>query len=314
MIHSSGAYPFLMEHSSAFIKLNSDGSANLMINPVEIGCGILETCAQIAAEELGVHAEDIHVFSGDTDITMFDLGTFSSRSTYVLGMAVQKAAQNAKQKLLERAGERLGVSSQELVARDRQIFVKGDPRKSLSVAEVARDAMYDYETEKGVHISGQSSFQPSHSPVFQANFAEVEVDIETGEVRVLRIVVAHDIGRAINPLTVEGQLEGAIIQGLGYAMTEDFVVDENTGNTVTDAFSTYKIPSTLDIPEIDMILVEQPVASGPFGAKSVGESGMVLTPAVLANAIYDAIGVRITELPMTPERVLRALKTKPGKV
>lgn len=309
-IHSASAYPFLMEQSNAFIKLNSDGSANLMVSPVEIGVGILETLCQIAAEELGVHAEDIHIVHGDTDITMFDLGTFSSRSTYVLGMAVLKAAREAKKKLLERAARRLGVSAEELETKDRRIYVKTAPEKGVSVAEIARDTLYNYELGKGEHISGKYSFQPTHSPIFQASFAEVEVDTETGEVKVLKMVVAHDIGRAINPMTVEGQLEGGAVQGLGYTLTEDFAVDKNTGKIITDSFATYKIPSTLDIPEIEVILVEQPVASGPFGAKSVGESGMILVAPIIANAIYNAVGVRITELPMTPEKVLKALKAK----
>jgi xanthine dehydrogenase molybdenum-binding subunit len=309
-IHSSGAYPFLMEHTSSFIKLNSDGSANLLVNPVEIGVGIKETCAQIAAEALGVRVEDIHVVSGDTDSNMFDLGTFSSRSTYVVGMSVLKAAQEAKGKLLKRASEKMGVPAEALETREGQIYVRAAPGKRISIAEVARDTLYNYQLGKSEHISGTCSFQPTQSPIFQASFAEVEIDTETGEVKVLRIIVAHDIGRAINPTTVEGQLQGALIQGLGYALHEDFIIDNKTGKVLTDSFATYKIPSTLDIPEIEVILVEQPVASGPFGAKSVGESGMILVAPSIANAIYNAVGVRMTELPMTPERVLKALKAK----
>lgn len=309
-IHSASAYPFLMEHTSSFIKINPDGSANLSVNPVEIGVGIKETCAQIAAEALGVRPEDIQVVSGDTDNSMFDLGTFSSRSTYVVGMSVLKAAQEAKKKLFKRASEKLGVSPGELEAREGQIYVIATPEKRISIADVARDSLYNYQLGKGEHISGTCSFQPVQSPIFQASFAEVEVDTETGEVKVLRIVVAHDIGRAINPTTVEGQLQGGLIQGLGYALYEDLIIDNNKGKVLTDSFATYKIPSTLDIPEIEVILVEQPVASGPFGAKSVGESGMILVAPSIANAIYNAVGVRMTELPMTPERVLKAIKTK----
>jgi xanthine dehydrogenase molybdenum-binding subunit len=309
-IHSSSAYPFLMEHTSSFIKLNPDGSANLSVNPVEIGVGIHEVCAQIAAEALGVRAEDIHLVSGDTDKNMFDLGTFSSRSTYVVGMSVFKAAQEAKKKLLKRASEKLGVPAEALETREGQIYTRAAPGKRISIAEVARDTLYNFQTGQSEHISGICSFQPKQSPIFQASFAEVEVDTETGEVKVLRIVVAHDIGRAINPSNVEGQLQGGLIQGLGYALCEDFIIDSKTGKVLTDSFATYKIPSTLDIPEIEVILVEQPVASGPFGAKSVGESGMILVAPVIANAIYNAVGVRMTELPMTPEKVLKALKTK----
>ncbi len=148
-----------------------------------------------------------------------------------------------------------------------------------------------------------------NSPSFQAGFAEVEVDTETGEVKVLKIVIAHDIGRAINPMTVEGQLEGAIVQSTGYALCEDLSINQS-GVIESDNFTTYKIPSTLDIPETEVILVEQPVPSGPFGAKSVGEAGINAVAPAIANAIYDAVGVRIKDLPITPEKVLKALQQK----
>ena len=136
------------------------------------------------------------------------------------------------------------------------------------------------------------------------------MDTETGEVRVLKIVIAHDIGRAINPATVEGQLEGGVMQGIGYTLIEDFIVDTGTGVTITDNFTTYKIPAALDAPEIEIILVEKPDPTGPFGAKSVGETAMISIAPAIANAIYDAVGVRITELPITPEKVLTALREK----
>ena len=136
------------------------------------------------------------------------------------------------------------------------------------------------------------------------------MDNETGEVKLLKMVIADDIGRAINPMNVEGQLEGGIVQGIGYALTEDFAIDMNTGATITDSFATYKIPTVLDLPEIEVILVEQPVPSGPFGAKGVGEMGSICSAPAIANAIYDAVGVRIKELPITPEKILKALQAK----
>jgi xanthine dehydrogenase molybdenum-binding subunit len=155
------------------------------------------------------------------------------------------------------------------------------------------------------------SFQSvSHCPNFQAGFAEIEVDTETGVIKVIKYVIAHDIGRAINPLNVEGQLEGGAAQGIGYALSEDLVIDKETGNTLSDSFATYKIPSALDMPEIEVILVEEPAPSGPYGAKGVGEPGMVNVAPSVANALYNALGVRINSLPMTPEKVLSALKTK----
>ena len=160
-------------------------------------------------------------------------------------------------------------------------------------------------------FTGSSSYRPSDSPPpYQTVFSEVEVDTETGEVKVPKMVVVNDSGRAINPMTVEGQLEGGASQGLGYALWEKPVMDTDTGQVLTDDFDTYKIATTLDMPELETVLLEQPEPSGPFGAKGVGEPGCVNQAASIANAIYDAIGVRIWKLPITPERVLEALKTK----
>ncbi len=308
--HVSGAAPLLLEHSSVFIKLNEDGSANLVVGVGETGQGILGGLAQIAAEELGLRYEDIHVVAGDTDITMFDVGSHASRSAYVTGNAVLLAAREAKERLLKRAAKMLELSPDELDVRESQVYIKAAPKKGLSVAEIARDAIYNFRQDC-LQISGTSSFEPKGSPPpFQAVFAEVEVDTETGEVRVLKIVIAHDIGRAINPATVEGQLEGGVMQGIGYTLIEDFIVDTGTGVTITDNFTTYKIPAALDAPEIEIILVEKPDPTGPFGAKSVGETAMISIAPAIANAIYDAVGVRITELPITPEKVLTALREK----
>lgn len=301
--HGSCAYPGLLEHSSALVNFNADGSVNLTVHPCEMGQGILGVLAQIAAEELGLNVEDIHIVTGDTDVTQFDCGSHASRSTYTSGSAVRRAAQEAKAQLLERAGKVLGVSAKELDVKDRRIYVKSAPATGISIAEVARNAIYNYH-EDCVNISGQCSFIPRQSPSFQATFAEVEIDTETGQVKVVKVVNAVDCGRAINPMNVEGQFAGAIAQGIGYALTEDFVIDTDTGIPVTDNFDNYRIPTALDVPEIEIILVEQPVASGPFGAKGVGEIGCVAVAAAIANAVYDAAGVRVRELPITAEKIL----------
>ena len=306
-IHSSSAYPFLLERSDAVVKLNPDGSVHLLISPVEIGAGTVDTCAMIAAEELGLRPERIRVFHGDTDLDVVELGTFSSRSVYVLGMAVLQAARDAKTKALARAADKLDVSPEVLVVRDGSIYVHNAPKRRLSFAEVAADGASGDQAGETEGIVGHASHLPTNSPIFQACFAEVEVDTETGVIRPLRLVIAHDIGYAINPMAVEGQLEGGAIMGVGYALTEEFALDQQTGKVITDSFATYKIPSMLDCPRIDVILVETPVASGPYGAKSVGESGMICVAPAIANAVYDAVGVRVMELPITPERVLREL-------
>jgi len=309
MMHSSGDYPILMEHSNAFIKLNEDGSANLVVSPGESGQNIVGALAQIAAEGLGLRFEDIHTVWGDTDATVFDVGSHASRTCYVTGNAVLRAATEAKRTVLDRAAKTLGVSAEELDVREGRVYVKATPDKGISVAEVARDAIYNFKGEV-LQITGKCSYESWQSPVSEAAFAEVEVDTETGEVKLLKMVLAHDIGRAINPMTVEGQLEGGMVQGIGLGLTEEFLTNKSTGVLETDNFATYKILSTLDMPETEVIIVEQPVASGPYGAKSVGESPMVAITPAIANAVYNAVGIRIKDLPITPEKVLKALKAK----
>lgn len=310
MSHPSEIYPIYTGHSSVFIKLNADGSANVVVSSTEVGQGTLCVLAQIAADELGISFEDIHIVTGDTDVTLFDIGTFCSRSTYASGNALLKAAREVKRQVIERAAKKLGVLSGDLEVRDRHVYVRTSPDRRISVAEVAKDAIYNYQGQC-LNISAESSFETTAvSPSFQAGFAEVEVDIETGEVKVLQIVIAHDIGKAINPMAVEGQLEGAIAQGVGFCLIEDYVINRDTGAVVTDNFTSYKIPSALDLPECEVILIEKADPTGPAGAKGVGESGFVTIPAAIANAIYDAIGVRMRELPITPEKILEALKTR----
>jgi len=178
----------------------------------------------------------------------------------------------------------------------------------VSVAEISHDAIYEYGTD-GQHITATGTHQSlTHCPNFQAGFAEIEVDTETGVIKVLKFVMAHDIGRAINPQNVEGSLEGGAAQGIGYALSEDLIIDKQTGRVLTDSFATYKMPSTLDMPDVEVVLVEEPAPTGPFGAKGVGEPGMTNVAPAIANALYDAVGIRLHSLPMTPEKVLEALK------
>jgi xanthine dehydrogenase molybdenum-binding subunit len=275
-----------------------------------MGQGILGALSQIAAESAGLRYEDIHVITGDTDITLFDIGSHASRSTYVVGNAVVDAGKKIRKTLLERSSKRLGVAPDKLEVSAGQVYLKSDPSKVVSVAEISHDAIYDYGTE-GQHITAVGTFQSlSHCPNFQAGFAEIEVDTETGVIKVLRFVIAHDIGRAINPQNVEGSLEGAAAQGLGYALSEDLLIDKSTGKVLTESFATYKIFSTLDMPPIEVILVEEPAPTGPFGAKGVGEPGMTNVAPAIANALYDATGIRIHSVPITPEKVLEVLRQK----
>jgi len=310
MTHCSGAWPLLIEHSNAFIKFNEDGTVSLTVNPGSPGTHIWGTLSQIAAEELGIRVEDIHIVTGSTETTMFDLGSHASRSTYVTGNAVLEAARQAKSQLLERAAKMLDVSPDELDVNNRQVYVKKAPEKSISVADVCFNAIWNLKGES-LNISGKSSWASHYNSVpTAAYFAEVEVDTETGEVKVVKFITVVDCGKAINPMTVEGQCEGGIQQGIGYGLTENYVINKDTGVVESDNFSTYRMLGSLDMPETEIIIIDKPDPKGPFGAKGVGEPAMVGIAPAIANAIYDAVGVRITDLPVTPEKILAALKAR----
>ena len=307
MTHCSGAAPLYLDHSNASIKLNEDGSADLVVHPAPVGQHIWGALSQIAAEELGIQPEDINIVTGDTDVTLFEYGSDASRSTYAVGNATLIAARQAKEQILERAAKMLEVSPDELEISDRQISVRTDQKKGISVAKVCYDAIYNFKGEC-LNISGKCSWESKwNSPPTGAFLAEVEVNTETGRVTVTRLVTAMDCGKAINPMAVEGQLEGGMQQGIGYGLTEDYLINKDTGVVESVNYDSYKMPGILDMPETQVIIIDEPDPKGPFGAKGVGEPGMVGIAPAIANAIYDAIGVRIRDLPITPEKVLEAL-------
>ena len=308
--HVSGARPYIPEISSATIKINDDGTVVLLVGVSDLGTGVETVLAQIAAEGLGVRLEDISVVLGDTDATPFDYGAYASRTTYMAGNAVLKVAREAKALLLKHAAKMLEASTDLLEIKDSVVFVNENPDKKLKVSEVAMALHYSKVGPQTIVIS--SMVDPAtNSPTFSAQFAEVQVDTETGRVKVLRIVSAHDLGRAINPKAVDAQVEGAVLMGLGLATTEDFLVRD--GRVLNPNLKDYKLPTPLDMPRVETILVESNEPKGPFGAKGVGESALVSIAPAIANAIYNAVGVRIHDLPITPEKVLKALKQKGEK-
>jgi len=307
---------------SAFVKVNQDGTAVVFTGATDMGQGSTTVLAQIAAEELGIRYEHITMVTGDTEKTPFDLGSVASRVTYIVGNAVKRAAHEAKRILLEVAAEKLGVSPDGLCAGDGRIYIKGLPERFLEISEVARIA----QMGKGRPPIGSGSFNPittfldpetGHGKpygayVFATQIAEVEVDTETGVVEVLRIAAAHDCGKAINPMLVEGQVEGGISMGIGYGLFEEMVLDN--GVVKNPQFTDYILPTSLDMPEIRVGIIERPEPTGPFGAKGIGEPSLLPTAPAIINAIYDAVGVRIRELPATPEKILKALReTDQGK-
>ena len=293
----------LIDMAAATIKMNEDGSFNLLIGATDIGTGSDTILAQIAAEVLGVPLENMIVTSSDTDFTPFDVGAYASSTTYVSGMAVQRAAEKVRDQIFGVAAPVLGSEASELRLADQSVVAHSG--KTLSLARVCQRAMYESDQ---FQIAATASCVPAESPPpFLANFAEVAVDTDTGRVKVLHYVAAVDCGVAINPVLAEGQVEGAIVNGIGYALTEEMLISSR-GRVRNPSLFDYKIPGALDVPKLEVILVESYEPTGPMGAKSVGEIGINGPIPTIANAIYDAVGVRLRETPFTPERVLDAIR------
>jgi carbon-monoxide dehydrogenase large subunit len=296
--------------STASISVNEDGTISLLTGSVDIS-GSDTSLAQIAAETLGVAMEQVIVAKRDTDLAPFTGPSGGSRIVYSQGKVVQMAAEDARQKLYTLAAERLGVQSQTLACGGGRVYLQDNPPQGFTIAQLARMSL----TSKGGPIVGSASLSSMpYAPVFSTQGAEVLVDKKTGQVRVTRFVQAQDIGVAINPMAVEGQLEGGAVQGIGRALTEEVLFDGETGAVRNPSLSTYLMPLAVDMPAIENILVGVPSEDGPFGARAVAEPPGFGPPAAIANAIYDAVGVRIKELPLSAERVLAALQGRAEEV
>jgi 4-hydroxybenzoyl-CoA reductase alpha subunit len=325
-VHVSGKRHFGdYDGGSAAIKVSEDGKAFIWCGEGEIGQGASTVLCQIAAEELGIPFADVAISQADTDFTTYCHGAYASRLTYVAGNAVKDAAANVRAELLEAAAEQLEVAPGDLEIRGGHVSIKGVPSgQSLTVAQVARARLF---RQGGKPIIASGSFDPdsvlqdenrygneSGAYNFGAQMAEVEVDPDTGQVTILSYVSVADCGTVVNPVAAEGQQQGAIAQGIGYALTEQLVVDE--GKPQNPNFVDYRLPCTLDMPPLQVAFAESYEPTGPFGAKGLGELGLDPTAAVIANAIHDACGVRITTLPITPEKIRQALaaraKAQPG--
>ena len=303
--------------SSAIVKVSQDGSVEVLTSSIEEGQASKTILSQMAAEELGVPVECITMATSDTDVTPYDASTTSSRTTFHMGNAVLAAAQDAREQLFEIGGRILGVRLEDLRAERGKIYARKDPKRKLSFQDAIRD-----QYGAGLDIIGKGSYYPTveaatggmwSAPsifwMYGAQCVELEVDIETGRVKVLRAVGAHDVGRAINPDTCEGQIEGGMVHGMSIALFEDMLIGEK-GEVVNDSWLDYKMARVFDVPEMIPLVVEATHKDGPYGAKGIGEMTVVPTAAAIANAIYDAVGVRIKDLPITPEKILTALKTR----
>lgn len=299
----------------AFIKLEDDGSIVLISGANELGQGLATVQTQVAAEELGVPIEAIRLITGDTDVTPWDVGIHGSRGTFIAGNAVRVVCGKLKEKLRAIAAELLEAHPNDLAFRGGRIFVQGATERSVSFAEAAQAAHY---REGGATLMAEGFYDPptqlpsrkggnsSASYAFGTQAAEVEVDEETGIVRVVRVTASHDLGYPINPTGAEGQVEGGVVQGMGYGIMEE--MQFGGGATLNNNFLDYKFPTVLDVPQVDAAWIVTDDPEGPFGAKGLAEPAIVPPAAAIANAVYHATGVRIYQLPLSPERVFKALR------
>ena len=289
--------------AGATIKVNEDGSFNLLVGATDLGTGSDTVLAQMAAEVLGVELDDILVYSSDTDRTPFDVGAYASSTTYVSGTAVIKTAEKVRERLIEVAQGLLDAGPDE-VRFDEGFFV-APSGKRIHIKEAALKSFYGEDKQQ---IVESASFMTLDCPPpFCACFAEVEIDLDTGMVKVIDIASAVDLGRAINPTLAEGQIIGSVAMGIGYALTEDMVFSDS-GKMLNASLLDYKVPASVDLPDIKAFIVETDEPSGPFGVKSVGEICVDNVAPAIANAIFNATNVRLRELPFTPEKVFDALR------
>ncbi len=301
VMHGSGIAD--LDMASATLKMNDDGSFNLLIGATDLGTGSDTILAQMAAEILGIPLEDIIVYSSDTDFTPFDKGAYASSTTYISGGAVCKAALKIKEQLLEHASLMLGgIDMHDLELQDRQ--VKAADGRSISLTEIGLSSLHQQNQHQ--IIASASHKSPLSPPPTAAQFAEIVVDMETGRIKTERLLMVVDCGRVINPATASGQVEGGMTQALGFALEEEMLFDDD-GQPLNPNLGSYHIPRAAMMPALDVIFVQTDEPSGPFGAKSVSEISIDGVAPAIASAIHDATGVWMRELPYTPERVKLAL-------
>ena len=306
------------DHSIASVEIKDDGKILIRTAAADVGQGVLTTITQIAAEVLKVKPEIIRIIPGDTHLTKSSGSTSATRQTFFTGNAVKEASEGLLSNIYHYASIEFRSNHAELGITDGYIFRKDNPDNKLSYWELAKKV-----AEKGETLKAEASFFPhtdkpdpktGHGEkvyvayTFVTQIIEVEVDTDTGIVEVLNVYTSADIGKAINPKNVEGQIEGGTVQGIGMALMEEQVIKE--GITLNSDLTGYLIPTSMDTPHFVTQMVENEDSEGPFGAKGIGEPATIATTPAIANAIYDAIGVRIYHLPITPEKILKALKEK----
>lgn len=304
-IYQTGQAP-----SAAIVKVNGDGTVSLLMGTQDVGQGSSTILTQICAEELGVPLSAVRGTFADTQNTPYSHGTFGSTATFASGMAAKMAAADAKQQILAAAAGLLGAPAEELDLKGGSVFVKANSAKKVPVARAVA-ARGD-----GMIIGRAALRHGSRTHIvnaFGAHFAEVEVDTETGEVKLLHLVAAHDCGRPINPLTLENQMLGGALQGVGFATMEEIVLDTATGRPATNDLCWFRVPTILDMPKMTGIVANVVDPVGPFGAKAISEPGLVPTAPAIANAIFNALGGQIKSLPLVPPKVLALVNQQAAK-
>ncbi|MBI4321907.1 MAG: xanthine dehydrogenase family protein [Chloroflexi bacterium] len=322
-IHPSGArLPYDYDGSTAIIQAHHDGKFKLLCGEPEMGQGSNTVLAQIAAEVIGTSLEDIEVVPIDTDVVPFGMGSRATRVTFIAGNAVKKAAEDVRNQLVHVAAELLEANPEDIEIRDGSATVKGSPKPAYTLGQLVEAALY---RRGGAPVIGKGSYDSatekadpktqygnvSEAYAFAAQVAEVEIDAETGQVQVLDVVAAHDVGKAINPAAAEGQIEGGVVQGIGYALTEEMKVEH--GKVMPTTLVDYRMPTMADIPPIRPLLVTSDELAGPFGGKGLGEAALNPTVAAIANAIFHATGIQVKSLPVTPEKMRKVLKNSESK-
>jgi CO/xanthine dehydrogenase Mo-binding subunit len=302
---AAGYWPGGNEPAAAVCRVDQDGILTVVTSAADMS-GVNSGFAIIAAEAFGMPPDRVRVVTTDTASGPYAGASGGSKVTYTVGAAVLKAAEAAREKLLTAASQELEIAADDLEVVDGVVRAKGAPDRSITVAELSQQALRFGGRHEPIEGHGGSA-QTRGAPSVAAHLSHVRVDRETGEVHLLRHVIAQDVGRALNPALVEGQMRGGATQGIGWALFEELAHDED-GRLVTGSFLDYAIPVAERVPEIDTLIVEVPAPDGPFGAKGIGEAPVVAAPAAVANAVADAAGVRMRELPMTPPRVWAALQ------
>ncbi|OGO75778.1 MAG: hypothetical protein A3K41_07150 [Chloroflexi bacterium RIFOXYD12_FULL_57_15] len=295
--------------SGAEVELYDDGMFEVRSSSAEMGQGLVSVMRMIVAEEMSVAPEQVRVLVMDTDLTPNGGPTTASRQTYVTGNASRYAAKTLRNAITAALAEKYDVKPEQIKFKDGIIHANGN---SMTYAEIAKEmksmgqqprALYVYEAPKTQPLGSGGDMHFAFS--FGVQAAEVEVNKLTGEVRVLKVISANDVGMAVNPLGLQGQIEGGVMMGLGNALTEEFIVEN--GNVVTDHLARYRVPGIMLTPEITAIIVEHPTAEGPYGAKGVGEICSIPTTPAITNAIYNAVGVRVDKTPVDQELIAREI-------